>query len=183
MILTRKLQAPWTWVAVIHLFSIFATYGLMLKGMPLVLLAGRFEPVYAVKYALSFSAVAIFTIPLGMVAPWLSDRIWTRWGRRKPFMVLSDSLQALCLLLLPFTASIGSIVFLWAIFLIADALDAGPRGALVWEIIPARQRARSTVFRYLSHCCCCHWPSSPTKWIDSSCCSSPPWSRSARTSC
>lgn len=142
MILTRKLKAPWMWVILIQFVSVHVVFATFVVGTPLMFLARNHgsNPI-AVQQLLALPALTLLTIPLGLIIPWLSDRIWTRWGRRRPFIIAGDALQAICLFLLPLSPNFLSLLILYAIFTFADSLDS-PRGALIYEIIPPRQRAR-----------------------------------------
>jgi maltose/moltooligosaccharide transporter len=71
----------------------------------------------------------------------ISDRIWTRFGRRRPFMLVGIPLSALFFLLAGFYAhtllGLAIAVFLFSIFFNA-AID--PYAALLADITPVRER-------------------------------------------
>jgi len=76
---------------------------------------------------------------IGPVLNYLSDRIWTRIGRRKPFIVIPYLLQGLFLCLFPVAPNFYTLVAcLWAYQI------AGSFGPSIWvlpfEIVPPSQR-------------------------------------------
>lgn len=84
----------------------------------------------------------LFNLVIATPCLYYSDRIWTRFGRRMPFIIVSFLVLGLVILLLPLAGSavpMGVLVVLWLIF-----WDLGSTyDTLVMEIIPPEQRPRS----------------------------------------
>ncbi len=78
----------------------------------------------------------------------LSDRSTSRWGRRRPFLLLGICLTALSLVFMPHSSSLlMAAVLLW----ILDAslnITQGPYRALVPDVVPKQQQA--TAYAYMS---------------------------------
>ena len=86
------------------------------------------------------SYISIF---LGPVCNFLSDRIWTRIGRRKPFIIVAWAGAMVALILMPFAPNLGCLIGAYLLF--GMSLDIGsPLEALKQEIIPPHQRGRAT---------------------------------------
>jgi Na+/melibiose symporter-like transporter len=88
----------------------------------------------------------VFNFLVGMVVSYMSDRIWTRWGRRRPFLIIGWMGLAATMLLLPLAPNMWSLVLI--IFLYQFFNDiAKPYEALYNEVIPAAQRGRASTIR------------------------------------
>ena len=85
-----------------------------------------------------------------MLTPWKSDRIWTRWGRRKPFMLAGMSILVLALIAAPFAPSLWALTV--TIILYQFAMDlgyTGPWSPLLYETVPLHQRGRMSVIKHI----------------------------------
>lgn len=84
----------------------------------------------------------VFNLVIAAPCLYYSDRIWTRFGRRMPFIIGSFLVLGFVILLLPLAGSavpMGVLVVLWLIF-----WDLGSTyDTLVMEIIPPEQRLRA----------------------------------------
>jgi Na+/melibiose symporter-like transporter len=84
--------------------------------------------------------ISIFLVPL---CNFISDRIWTRLGRRKPFIIVSWFGMLIALLLMPLMPNLWCFIAVFAFFRIS--LDVGsPIEALKLEIVPPHQRGLAT---------------------------------------
>ena len=89
-----------------------------------------------------------------LVAPfvaWKSDRLRTRWGRRKPFIVAGLILLVPSLVVLPLVPNLWTLVP--AILLYQFAVDfgfTGPWNPLYYEIVPPPQRGRAVTMNRLT---------------------------------
>ncbi|MDR7481080.1 MAG: MFS transporter [Armatimonadota bacterium] len=72
-----------------------------------------------------------------------SDQVTTRWGRRIPFLAAGMPITALCLLLVPRTASVASLLATTLLMNVGLALAAGPMMALMPDITPDARRGRA----------------------------------------
>jgi len=79
-----------------------------------------------------------------LVAPyvaWKSDRIWTRFGRRRPFMVGGLVPLMLSMVLIPFAPSIALLFVLVVVYQFCqDFWASGPYQPLCADLIPVQQR-------------------------------------------
>jgi maltose/moltooligosaccharide transporter len=82
-------------------------------------------------------------ITLGPYVAALSDRTWTRWGRRTPFLVAGMPLTALGLALVARTTSFGALLAVTVAMNLGLALSAGPLVALMPDVTPEERRARA----------------------------------------
>jgi MFS-type transporter involved in bile tolerance (Atg22 family) len=87
-----------------------------------------------------------------VVGAW-SDRIWTRLGRRRPFMLIAIPLSALFMSITPLASSLGWIVVCIFLFSLLFNVAADPYQALQGDIAPPSQRptlnAVATVVGYV----------------------------------
>jgi MFS family permease len=96
----------------------------------------------ALTFALSLPGLIFMFVPLGPYISYKSDRIWTGWGRRKPFLLIGFTGMALVLFSYPLAPNIWvflSLMFLGALFGCFNT----PFEALKLEIVPPAMRGRS----------------------------------------
>ncbi len=144
MLITRKTKVPLHWVFYAQMpFVMSITAGFAL-GTPFLFMMKKFiDNPAAITFLLS---IEVFVTTLGgPFANWLSDRVWTRFGRRKVFIVLATVPQALILIAMPFSPDLWTLVILrWCYGIVGDI--GSPNQALTMEIVPAKQRGMGSGF-------------------------------------
>lgn len=144
MLITRKTQVPKTWAFFSQLIIILSIYGMFVVNAPFILLIKKYLDNPAAIMGLISLQIYLTFIVAPLIA-WLSDRIWTRFGRRKVFVASSDFLRFLFLLGMPFAPNLWIlIIFRWLYDFFGDL--ASPAQALVYEVVPAKQRGLSSGF-------------------------------------
>ncbi|MGF1448578.1 MAG: MFS transporter [Opitutales bacterium] len=144
MIITRKKKIPTHWAFYAQLPLILTIYGNMVINAPFLLLIKRFIDNPAAILALIGLEVYI-TLLGGPFVSWLSDRIWTRYGRRKYFQASSDAIRGFILIAMPFAPNLWVLIILRWLYGFFGDLSA-PTQALAYEIVPDPQRGRSAGF-------------------------------------
>src|SRR5678815_2909521 len=93
MILTRQKHIPWSWVILITATS---GVGMLVESVSTTALTFTMRKFTSDPALIAFlgSINIAFNFLVAPYASWKSDRIWTRFGRRKPFMV-----AGMCILL------------------------------------------------------------------------------------
>ena len=95
----------------------------------------------ALTFVLSLPVfLAILISPL---ASFLSDRIWTRVGRRKPFIIASWIGMVVAMVLMPLMPNVWLLLSAFILYNLSADLNS-PMEPLKQEIIPPPQRARAT---------------------------------------
>jgi MFS family permease len=89
------------------------------------------------------SLPSFISIILQPVVSFLSDRIWTRFGRRKPFVGTSFFGVTVCLVLLPFMPNFWTLLAVYMVYNVFADLNS-PMEPLKQEIIPPHERGRAT---------------------------------------
>jgi len=88
-----------------------------------------------------------------LVAPyvsWKSDRIWTRFGRRKPFIIAGWSVLALALIACPLAPQLWMLVGVVIVWQFATDFGYGAVWSpLLYEVVPTQQRGRAVVIKRL----------------------------------
>ena len=90
----------------------------------------------------------LFNFSVGVTAAYLSDRIWTRWGRRRPFMMTAYFGVSILLFALPLIGSFWVLVTGLIAYQFFVDLNK-PWEAMFNEVIPAPQRGRAGIFRMM----------------------------------
>lgn len=131
---------PWLWGILLSLhwgaaqyFELISNTAIVFKLRPLVS-----SPVW-IPAITSFNIV--FNVLVGCSINYLSDRVWTRWGRRSPFIIAGQIFTVTGLLILPGLHTLGTIV-LWLFFYEMLRDVNSPIDALTNEIVPPPQRGR-----------------------------------------
>ncbi len=88
-----------------------------------------------------------------LVAPfvsWKSDRIWTRFGRRRPFLIAGWSLLVLALIACPLAPTLWILVGVIIVWQFATDFGYGAVWSpLLYEVVPPHQRGRAVVMKKL----------------------------------
>jgi Na+/melibiose symporter-like transporter len=151
MIQTGQSRVPWPSVIMLCLVSGVAhLVESGVSGTPMGFLLARFTVHPVVITALGMIAPAM-VILISPYVSWKSDRVWTRWGRRKPFLVLGFLMAAVVMVLTPFSHSLWMLLVM--IVLLYFAHDAGYTGTyapLLYEVVPKPQRGRAAVMKRYS---------------------------------
>ena len=143
MIVTAKSSIPTLWQWIVACTWGALRFKFMVMGAVFVFSLQKFiENPAAVTFILSLPT--ILSLVIGPVCRFLSDRIWTRFGRRKPFAVPSMVGIGLSLLLMPVAPNFWWLVAAYCLYHIANDFGAGPTEILKQEIIPPPQRGRAS---------------------------------------
>lgn len=144
MIITRKKKIPLHWAFYAQLPLLLSIYGNFVINAPFLLLIKKFIDNPAAIMGLISIEVYLTILGSPFIA-WLSDRIWTRWGRRKFFFVIADVGRGLCLIAMPFAPNIIWLIALrWIYGAVSDF--GGMTQALIYEVVPPPQRGRLSGF-------------------------------------
>lgn len=146
-IVTQRARIPWSWAIVMGFPWIASVLSDRISAEPLTfVLRGFTDDPGTIAFILSFNL--LFNFLVGVIASYLSDRIWTRMGRRKPFLISGWVGSAAALAFVPLMPNLWSAVI--AIIAFQFFLDlARPWETLFNEVIPPKQRGRAGVFRLL----------------------------------
>jgi maltose/moltooligosaccharide transporter len=70
----------------------------------------------------------------------VSDRVWTRWGRRAFFLIVSAPIVAACLFFVPFASALWQLVVIVVIYQFFQDVLWGSDHPLLADLFPSRQR-------------------------------------------
>lgn len=144
MLVTRKTKIPVHWVFYAQVPFVMAIAANYATGAPFIYAIKKFlDNPAAITFLLSIEVFV--TVLLGPFCSWLSDRVWTRWGRRKLFIIVSNVPQATALILMPFAPDLWWLLALRWIYGIFGEIGT-PNQALTMEVVPARQRGLGSGF-------------------------------------
>ncbi|MDR1190757.1 MAG: MFS transporter [Verrucomicrobiales bacterium] len=149
MITTGKKVIPWSWVILLTATSGAAMFVETIHGSALTFTIRKFtgDPVLisfigGINLAFNF-----------LVAPyvsWKSDRVWTKWGRRRPFMLVGFAMLVPSLIAVPYAPSLWILVALIVIYQFALELGyVGPWSPLLYSVVPIHQRGRMAVIKHI----------------------------------
>jgi len=142
MIITCKKQIPLRWVAfAIMPWASFTFSGQVIAVAFFFSLKKFVENPAALTFILSLPG--FISMVLQPVVAFLSDRIWTRFGRRKPFIATSQAGILTCMVLMPLMPNFWSLLLVFMATGIFSDLNA-PMEPLKQEIIPPPERGRAT---------------------------------------
>ncbi|MCX7005231.1 MAG: MFS transporter [bacterium] len=142
MIETQHKQVPWRWVVLITLPSFATTLAEGLSSSFLTFTLRKFFDNPATIAFIS-SLNVFFNVAVGVVVMYVSDHVWFRSGRRKPFVITAWILMIACSIFVPLVRNVYVLVPLVVVWL-ALADMSMPFGILQQEIIPPQQRGRAS---------------------------------------
>jgi MFS family permease len=142
MIITCQKQVPFRWIALAILPWASFTFNGGITGVVFLFSLKKFlENPAGLTLVLSLpSLISLVTQP---VCSFLSDRIWTRFGRRKPFVVTSLTGVTVCLVLMPLMPNFWMLLATFMLYSACGDLNS-PMEPLKLEIIPPHERGRAT---------------------------------------
>ena len=138
MIVTRKLHVPWMWMVVAQLPFAAQIFTMQINGTAMTFTYKKFIDNPALMIFVGSLAAFPYMI-IGPAVSYISDRIWTKFGRRKPFTILPTLLYAFCICLLPLAPNFYVLVAILWISAIVGAVN-NTFWPLSNEIIPTSQR-------------------------------------------
>jgi MFS family permease len=145
MIVTHKPRIPWYWVALITIPWMNLSFVGSVNGTAITYTLKKFTSDPSLIAFLT-SINLISNIVVGAVCNYMSDRVWTPWGRRRPFLISSVVSTAIMMMFLPFMPNLLLLALVNLLFQIV--IDIGsPLEALYFEVIPQPQRGRSVAIR------------------------------------
>ena len=147
-ILTQQKSAPWSWVIMINLVWFVSLYTLFVTSVALPLTLVRFtEDTRIISFVTTVGQIV--GIVIGPLCNYISDRLWTRWGRRRPFMLVGVAGTFLAMALTPYMPALVPLILLTVISSVLG--DIAVTLEPLWlEIIPPEQRGRGFVVRTVS---------------------------------
>jgi len=142
MIVTRQPRIPISWLIMTMVPWVFFYFLITVGGVNFFVLNRLIDNPAALTFAISLPVLLFTILPLSSYISYTSDRVWTRWGRRKIFLVFGFSGVALVMLAYPFAPTV--FVFIGLMFL-AQFFGCfnSPFEALKLEIIPPAMRGRT----------------------------------------
>ncbi|MGF1451432.1 MAG: MFS transporter [Opitutales bacterium] len=147
MLITRKLKVPIHWIFYAQLPFTMAIAANYMAGAPFLFAMKKFIDNPAAIMVL-INLEVFLTLIGGPFVNWLSDRIWTRFGRRRPFIAISDIGKCIVLPLIPFAPDLWSLIILkWIYGVMADL--GTPNQPLSFEVIPNKQRGKGAGFFHM----------------------------------
>ncbi len=144
MLITRNTKVPLHWVFYAQLVFAMTIWAGFMTGAPFLLSMKKFiDNPAAITFLLSLDVfVTVFN---GAFINWLSDRIWTRYGRRKILSGFSDVGKLCVMPLMPLAPDMWTLVALKWLYTILSDLGS-PNQALTMEVIPSPQRGKGAGF-------------------------------------
>ncbi len=147
-ITTGQSRIPWTWAASMMLPWMAMNYSNLLSGSPLTFTLRKFADQPALIAFFSSLNIA-FNFMVGAVSSYVSDRIWTRWGRRRPFLIVGWTGSALVVIAIPLAPNLWTLAALIGLYQFFTDV-AKPYEPLYNEVVPPAQRGRTGVLRSVS---------------------------------
>jgi len=137
---TQHKRIPWRWIILLQFLGSARILALFASGSMTFTMRKYIDSPFIINSVSSLDI--LFNLVIAAPCLYYSDRIWTRFGRRLPFIICSFIVLGTVILLLPLAGSavpMGVLIVLWLIF-----WDLGATyDILVMEIVPPEQRIRS----------------------------------------
>ena len=141
MIITCKKHIPFHWLLVTILPWASWVFVASTMGVAFLFSLKKFlENPAGLTFVMSLPG--FISIVSGPTVSFISDRIWTRYGRRKPFVVTAWTLCTGCCILMPIMPNFWLLLLAFMLFNIGSDLQS-TQEPLKQEIIPPAQRGRA----------------------------------------
>jgi Na+/melibiose symporter-like transporter len=142
MIITCKKRIPFLWIVLAALPWVAMLFKDKLMGAAFTASMKKYvDNPAALSFVLGIAPLASWVVPT--LVGFYADRIWTRIGRRKPFILLSWCGTITCIFCMPLAPSFPVLIGLYVAFVICNDFGT-PAEALKMEVVPPSQRALST---------------------------------------
>ncbi|MCU0772740.1 MAG: MFS transporter [Verrucomicrobia bacterium] len=143
MIVTCKGRIPFLWILFAALPWSAGLLKFLVMGNAFIFSLKKFVDNPA---GLTFvmSLPGILSLGLRPFINFMSDRVWTRFGRRKPFVINAWVGCIVCIGLMPVMPNFWLLLACYIGYNIFNDLGEGPMEALKQEVVPPRQRGTST---------------------------------------
>lgn len=138
---TQHKRIPWRWVIALQVMKMAWLIGFYASGT-MTFTMRKFISSPMIINSIS-SLDVLFNMVVAAPCLYLSDRIWTRWGRRRPFVLTAWAVMMVVMLLLPIVQHaipMAVLIVLWLIFWDVNSVF----DMLYFEIVPPEQRARAS---------------------------------------
>lgn len=146
-VLTQQSKVPWSWVVIAQIpwMAITITEFVNVIGLTFTLKKFTDDPVILALVTGSKQGLALL---IGALVSFASDRVWTRWGRRKPFLVVGWVFSGLFILLVPFAPSLSLLIGCILIYVAFIDMN-GPYQVATMEVVPVPQRGRAGAITHM----------------------------------
>ena len=144
MIVTCKKEVPFRWIAVGVTPWIAYNFNYGVMGAAFIFSLKKFvENPASLTFIISLPG--FLSIALAPIVNFSSDRIWTRFGRRKPFLVTAWVGMALGFVLMPLMPTFWGLLGVFIFYNLCNDIGGptGPMEPLNQEIVPPHQRGRA----------------------------------------
>ncbi len=145
VIKTQQSRLPWLSVAIVLIPWMALEYNMQMSNAAITFTIKKFVDNPALIGFISSSNQA-FGLLIGSVVSLISDRIWTRLGRRRPFLLTAFFSAAALSLIIPNVEVMWGMVAAIVIYQLMWDFSA-PWEPLTMEAIPSPQRGRAGVIR------------------------------------
>lgn len=144
---TGRSHIPWLWVVLFAFPSASNTLMDSISGTAMTFTMKKFISDPALITFLGSVNIA-FNFLVAPWAAWKSDHIWTRFGRRRPFLLIGWSLLLIALICIPLAPTISILIVCIVVCqFAADFGYTGPWTPLYYEVIPSHQRGRAVIIK------------------------------------
>lgn len=144
---TGHSKIPWLWVILFAYPAAAHTLVESISGPALTFTMKKFVSDPALITFLG-SLNIVFNFLVGPWVAWKSDHIWTRWGRRKPFLIAGWILLFFAILCVPLAPNIFVLALCIALYRFCEDFGyTGPWTPLYYEMVPTCQRGRAVIIK------------------------------------
>ena len=142
MLVTRQNHIPFHWLIMLTLPWALFYFMIQVNGVNFFILNRLIDNPAALTFVFSLPGLIFMFIPLGPYISFMSDRIWTRWGRRKIFLIINFTSMAVVMFFYPLASNVWTFLALMCIAAFVGSFGT-PFESLKLEIIPPDMRGRS----------------------------------------
>ncbi len=142
---TQRQRVPWPWLLMMTAPGLASGYIEFCSAGPLTFTIKKFvsDPAL-ITFLISINT--LFNFLVGTWAAYCSDHIWTRFGRRRVFIVPGWIGVAACMFFVPLMPGIVPLAILIVVYQFCQDFGASSVNAMSYEVVPPNQRGRFATF-------------------------------------
>lgn len=151
MIVTQQKRVPWIWVIMIAMPAMVLQILEQVSQGALTFTMRKFTSDPLLITCIGSSAM-VFNFMVSPYIAWKSDRIWSRLGRRRPFLMLGLTGAAVGLVFIPLAPNLLTLILPVIIFsFFFEIAFYGTYDPLINEVVPVPQRGRHGAIKAVFH--------------------------------
>lgn len=142
---TQRERVPWFWLPLMTIPNLASGYIEFCSGGPMTFALRKFtDDPQTISFLISINTLFNFLVAAG--CSFMSDHVWTRFGRRRVFLIPGWFLVSVCMFFVPLAPGLKSLALTIVLYQFFQDFGASSLGSLNYEVVPRPQRGRYAMY-------------------------------------